>query len=61
MSADGRTLLFTSSASYLTPGDGNGVPDECDIQSGAEYRIALTLYSAALRPFDKLKRGSLPI
>ncbi len=39
-------------------GDGGHV---CSIQSGAEYRIALTLYSAALRPFDKLKRGSLSI
>ena len=27
----------------------------------AEYRIALTLYRAALRPFDKPKRWSLPI
>jgi hypothetical protein len=39
-------------------GDGGHI---CSVQSGAEYRNAPTLYRAALRPFDKPKRGSLPI
>ena len=39
-------------------GDGGHM---CSVRSGAEYRIALTLYRAALRPFDKPKRWSLPI
>jgi hypothetical protein len=42
----------------VSRGDGGHI---CSVQSGAEYRIAPSLYRAALRPFDKPKRGSLPI